>query len=100
MLTFVLVAVAIATASSPRWRTGAPRRCAGSPLGRWRSGIPAQAVIGGITVLTDLNPWVVSFHLLVLDGDHRRLRGAASDDAATARRRPPRPAAASSARLG
>ncbi|MGZ4489085.1 MAG: COX15/CtaA family protein, partial [Nocardioides sp.] len=23
-----------------------------------------QAVIGGITVLTDLNPWVVSFHLL------------------------------------
>ena len=28
-------------------------------------GIPAQAVIGGITVLTDLNPWVVSFHLLV-----------------------------------
>jgi cytochrome c oxidase assembly protein subunit 15 len=24
-----------------------------------------QAVIGGITVLTDLNPWVVSFHLLV-----------------------------------
>ena len=28
-------------------------------------GIPAQAVVGGITVLTDLNPWVVSFHLLV-----------------------------------
>jgi cytochrome c oxidase assembly protein subunit 15 len=27
--------------------------------------IPAQAVLGGITVLTDLNPWVVSFHLLV-----------------------------------
>ena len=27
-------------------------------------GIPAQAVIGGIVVLTDLNPWVVSFHLL------------------------------------
>ena len=26
--------------------------------------IPAQAVIGGVTVLTDLNPWVVSFHLL------------------------------------
>ena len=24
----------------------------------------AQAVIGGITVLTDLNPWIVSFHLL------------------------------------
>ena len=28
-------------------------------------GIPAQAVIGGITVRTDLNPWVVAFHLLV-----------------------------------
>ena len=27
--------------------------------------IPAQAVLGGITVLTDLNPWVVSLHLLV-----------------------------------
>ena len=28
-------------------------------------GVPAQAVIGGVTVLTDLNPWVVSVHLLV-----------------------------------
>jgi len=28
-------------------------------------GIPAQAVIGGITVQTDLNPWVVALHLLV-----------------------------------
>ncbi len=28
-------------------------------------GVPAQAVVGGITVLTNLNPWVVSFHLLV-----------------------------------
>ena len=27
--------------------------------------IPAQAVIGGVTVLTGLNPWIVSFHLLV-----------------------------------
>lgn len=27
-------------------------------------GIPAQAVIGGITVLTDLNPWVVACHFL------------------------------------
>ncbi len=27
--------------------------------------IPAQAVIGGITVWTDLNPWVVMFHFLV-----------------------------------
>jgi cytochrome c oxidase assembly protein subunit 15 len=28
-------------------------------------GVPAQAVVGGITVLTDLNPWIVAFHLLV-----------------------------------
>jgi cytochrome c oxidase assembly protein subunit 15 len=28
-------------------------------------GIPAQAVIGGITVLTQLNPFVVALHLLV-----------------------------------
>jgi cytochrome c oxidase assembly protein subunit 15 len=27
-------------------------------------GIPAQAVIGGFTVLTDLNPWVVGLHFL------------------------------------
>jgi len=28
-------------------------------------GIPAQAVLGGITVLTDLNPWVVGGHFLL-----------------------------------
>ena len=28
-------------------------------------GIPAQAVIGGITVLTKLNPFVVALHLLI-----------------------------------
>jgi heme a synthase len=27
-------------------------------------GIPAQAVIGGVTVLTDLNPWVVGCHFV------------------------------------
>jgi cytochrome c oxidase assembly protein subunit 15 len=31
-------------------------------------GIPAQAVIGGITVLTNLNPWVVGFHFLASIG--------------------------------
>ena len=34
-------------------------------------GIPLQAVIGGITVLTDLNPWVVALHLLLSMADHR-----------------------------
>ncbi|HET9516315.1 MAG TPA: COX15/CtaA family protein [Actinoplanes sp.] len=28
-------------------------------------GIPAQAVVGGITVLTNLNPWVVGLHFVV-----------------------------------
>ena len=28
-------------------------------------GIPAQAVLGGITVLTELNPWVVALHFLL-----------------------------------
>jgi heme a synthase len=58
MLTFVLVAVAIATVLAA-WRTAQ----------RWLSivillGIPVQAVIGGISVLTKLNPWIVSIHLV------------------------------------
>ncbi|MEV7429178.1 COX15/CtaA family protein [Nocardioides sp. NPDC092400] len=61
MLTFVLVAIAIATFLAA-WRS---RR---SDLLRLATllalGIPAQAVIGGITVLTDLNPWIVSLHLV------------------------------------
>jgi cytochrome c oxidase assembly protein subunit 15 len=28
-------------------------------------GVPAQGIVGGITVLTDLNPWIVSLHLLL-----------------------------------
>jgi len=61
MLTFVLVAIAIATFVAA-WQTGRrDLRTLSIVLGL---GIPAQAVIGGITVLTDLNPWVVSFHLL------------------------------------
>ena len=28
-------------------------------------GIPGQGVVGGITVLTDLNPWVVGLHFLL-----------------------------------
>jgi heme a synthase len=60
-LTFVLTAVAIATLIAA-WQT---KRRDLRLLSLWMAlGIPAQAVIGGITVLTDLNPWVVSFHLL------------------------------------
>ncbi|HEV7876107.1 MAG TPA: COX15/CtaA family protein [Nocardioides sp.] len=61
MLTFVLVAVALATFVAA-WQTG--RRDLRRLALALALGIPAQAVIGGITVLTDLNPWIVSFHLL------------------------------------
>jgi cytochrome c oxidase assembly protein subunit 15 len=62
MLTFLVAAVAIATLVIA-WRCGraALRRLAVLLA----LGVPAQAVIGGVTVLTDLNPWIVSFHLLV-----------------------------------
>ncbi|MBA2444431.1 MAG: heme A synthase [Nocardioidaceae bacterium] len=64
MLTGVLAAVAIATwVAAMRYQ---PRR---SSLRRLATvlavGIPAQALIGGVTVLTDLNPWTVSLHLLL-----------------------------------
>ena len=60
-LTFVLTAVAVLTIVSA-WQTG--RRELRSLAWVLLLGIPAQAVIGGITVLTDLNPWIVSLHLL------------------------------------
>lgn len=61
MLTYVLLAIAVATFVAA-WQTHRPelRRLALALA----LGIPAQAIIGGITVLTDLNPWIVSFHLL------------------------------------
>jgi cytochrome c oxidase assembly protein subunit 15 len=62
LLTFVVAAVAIAT-FVVAWRYG---RAGVLRLAFLLAlGVPAQAVIGGVTVLTDLNPWVVSFHLLV-----------------------------------
>jgi heme a synthase len=66
LLTFVLILVAVLTwVSALLYRDGGrPRRDL-----RWLTaglalGIPAQAVIGGITVLTQLNPFVVALHLL------------------------------------
>jgi heme a synthase len=61
MLTFVLVAVAVATFVAA-WSSR--RRDVRVLAFVLALGIPAQAVIGGLTVLTGLNPWVVSFHLL------------------------------------
>lgn len=61
-LTFVLTAIAVGTFVAA-WQSG--RRDVRGLALLLGLGIPAQAVIGGITVLTHLNPWVVSLHLLV-----------------------------------
>jgi heme a synthase len=62
MVTFLIAAVAIATFLAA-WRS---RRTAIRRLALVLAlGVPAQAVLGGITVLTDLNPWIVAMHLLV-----------------------------------
>ncbi len=64
LLTYVLVAVAIGTLVSVwQWlgATPAMRRLAVALA----AGIPLQGVIGGLTVLTDLNPWLVSLHLVL-----------------------------------
>jgi cytochrome c oxidase assembly protein subunit 15 len=64
MLTFVLVAVAVLTFVAA-WRLRPVRGSVRTLALLLALGIPAQAVIGGVTVLTDLNPWIVAGHLLV-----------------------------------
>ncbi|MFT3871748.1 MAG: COX15/CtaA family protein [Nocardioides sp.] len=60
-LTFVLAAVAIGTF----WIAWRSRRSDLTRLALLLGlAIPAQALLGGLTVLTHLNPWVVSLHLL------------------------------------
>jgi cytochrome c oxidase assembly protein subunit 15 len=61
-LTFVLAVVAVVTLVVA-WQSG--RRELRLLAVVMALSIPAQAVLGGITVLTDLNPWLVSLHLLV-----------------------------------
>jgi heme a synthase len=61
-LTGVLAVVAVATLVAV-WRS--PRRDL-QPLALLAFlGIPAQALLGGITVLTELNPWTVAAHFLL-----------------------------------
>ena len=64
LLTFVLVIIAIAAfVSILRLRRERPELLRLTvALGL---GIPAQAIIGGITVLTALNPWIVGLHFVV-----------------------------------
>lgn len=67
LLTYVLIVIAIGTVVR-LWQwpgaTPAMRRLAIAVA----VGIPFQGIIGGITVLTDLNPWVVSLHLILSMG--------------------------------
>lgn len=67
LLTFVLVVLAIGTfwAALRIRENGRPRRDLRRLAFFAGLGIPAQAVIGGITVLSGLNPYVVAGHLLV-----------------------------------
>jgi cytochrome c oxidase assembly protein subunit 15 len=62
MLTFVLAAVAVTCFLAA---LGARHRRAVRLSFVIGLGIPLQAVLGGITVLTDLNPWVVAGHFLL-----------------------------------
>jgi cytochrome c oxidase assembly protein subunit 15 len=67
LLTFVLGAIAVAgfvAALLQRPRRRSLVLLSGAVL----AGIPGQGVIGGITVLTKLNPWVVGLHFLLSMG--------------------------------
>ena len=64
LLTFVLTAVVVTTFVAvvrARPRRGDLVRLTGLVV----LGIPAQAVLGGVTVLTGLNPWTVAGHFLL-----------------------------------
>ncbi|WP_299165196.1 heme A synthase [uncultured Arthrobacter sp.] len=64
LLTFVLTAIAVAMLVS-LWNMRKTRRDLFVPAVVLLAGIPAQAVVGGITVLTQLNPWVVGWHFII-----------------------------------
>ncbi|MBP2216765.1 heme A synthase [Arthrobacter sp. CAN_C5] len=64
LLTFVLTAIAIAMVVS-LWNLRKERKDLFRLAIALAAGIPAQAILGGITVLTQLNPWVVGWHFIV-----------------------------------
>ncbi len=63
LLTFVLAAIALATLVAVLMQRPR-RRDLVEPAAILFLGIPVQALIGGITVLTELNPWVVMLHFV------------------------------------
>lgn len=64
MLTFAVAAIVVATWVAAM-RSTPVRRSVRVLATALALGVPAQAVLGGVTVLTDLNPWVVSGHFLL-----------------------------------
>ena len=64
LLTFVLTAIAFGTVAAV-WKLRRARRDLWWLSIGLLAGIPAQAFIGGITVWTGLNPWVVGLHFIV-----------------------------------
>jgi cytochrome c oxidase assembly protein subunit 15 len=62
MLTWVVTAVALATLIVV-WRS--VRRDLRPLAALSLLGVPAQALLGGVTVLTGLNPWIVAAHFLL-----------------------------------
>ncbi len=59
-LTFVLALIAVGT-----WLVAMARREQRRLATVAALGVPAQAVLGGLTVLTHLNPWLVAVHFLL-----------------------------------
>jgi cytochrome c oxidase assembly protein subunit 15 len=64
LLTFALVIIAVLTIFTV-FRNARRGRGLRWPAAALLAGIPAQAVIGGISVWTDLNPWVVGLHFVL-----------------------------------
>lgn len=64
MLTYVLIAVVVATFVAV-WRWAGTTRELRRLAALIALGVPFQGVIGGVTVLTDLNPWIVSLHMIL-----------------------------------
>ncbi|PKW25257.1 COX15/CtaA family protein [Phycicoccus duodecadis] len=64
LLTYVLIAVVLATVVAV-WRWTSSTRPVRRLAVLIALGVPFQGVVGGITVLTRLNPWVVALHLVL-----------------------------------
>jgi cytochrome c oxidase assembly protein subunit 15 len=65
LLTFVLALIALLTFITVLALGKKLRRGLVMPALLLGLGIPAQAILGGITVLTDLNPWLVGAHFVL-----------------------------------